>query len=132
MSARDIPIRTWPRFLEQFGREHRAWLATVEREQLGEAGRTQFEAVEQPLARVTPEVRSGRVVGIDIQFLEKLQARPIHIQLPTRVCVEETAEGVSSGVEIDDEDGNRTRIRFHSAPLPEMLDGVAPGELPGF
>jgi hypothetical protein len=26
--------------------------------------------------------------------------------------------------------GECTRIRFRSAPLPEMLDGLAPGQLP--
>src|SRR5688500_14320610 len=28
---RDIPVAQWSEFLEQFSREHRAWLASVER-----------------------------------------------------------------------------------------------------
>src|SRR5262245_50494323 len=131
MSVREVPIRTWPMFLEQFGREHRAWLATIERQRIGEAERPQVKVVEQPLASVIPEIRSDQVVGIDIQFLRESDASPIHIQLPMCVRIEETAQGVTSGLEIDDESGSRTRISFHAAQPPEALDGVAPGELPG-
>jgi uncharacterized protein DUF5335 len=129
MSVRDIPATEWPEFLETFSRGHRAWLATVDRAKSGESGHV--EAVERPLSSVTPEVSEGRVVGIEIRFQEDSQAfAAIRIGAPARIYADDTAEGTVQGLEIRNEDGECTRIRFRAAPLPEMLDGVAPGELP--
>jgi hypothetical protein len=129
MSVREIPPPQWPDFLEQFSRGHRAWLATVDRVQPGAHGHV--EAVERPLGSVTPDVSARRVVGIEIRFQEDSQARqPIRIDAPARLRVDETEEGTARGLEIQDAAGECTRIRFRAAPLPEMLDGVAPGELP--
>jgi hypothetical protein len=51
--------------------------------------------------------------------------------IPGRVLsVDETAEGTVRGVEIQDEHGECIRIQFGAAPVPEALDGIAPGELP--
>ena len=49
---------------------------------------------------------------------------------PTSVRIDETPDGVARSLEIVDEDGECTRIRFRAAPVPETLDGITPGELP--
>ena len=124
---REIPEAQWQEFLAQFSRGHRAWLATVDRVHAGAPGHN--EAVERPLASVTAAVSARRVVGIEIRFQEDAHARePIRIDAPARVRVDETAEGVAQGLEIHDKDGECIRIRFRAAPLPETLDGIAPGE----
>jgi hypothetical protein len=129
MGAREIPIAQWPEFLDQFSREHRAWLATVERVPGGEPGHT--DVVERPLDAVTAFVAGQRIERIDIRFQEDAQARrQIQVDAPTSVRVDETAEGTVRGLEIIDKHGDATRIRFRAAPLPEMLDGIAPGEQP--
>lgn len=129
MSVREIPESQWQDFLAQFSRGHRAWLATVDRVHAGAPG--QVEAVERPLDSVTLHVRARRVVAIDIWFQEDSQLRePIRVDAPVTIRVDETAEGAARGLEIQDEDGDFTRIRFRAAPLPEALDGIAPGELP--
>jgi hypothetical protein len=129
MSLREIPAAEWPDFLEQFSRGHRAWLATVDRAVPGAPAHV--EAVERPLRSVTPEMSAGRVVGIEIRFQEDSQVPDaIRIDAPTRVRVNETEEGTAQGLEIQDEDGECTRIRFRAAPSTEILDGIAPGELP--
>ena len=129
MGAREIPIAQWPEFLDQFSREHRAWLATVDRVPAGEPAHT--DVVERPLASVTPLIAGKRIERIDIRFQEDSPARrQIQIQAPTSVRVDETAEGTVRGLEIIDKHGDSTRIRFRAAPLPEMLDGIAPGEQP--
>jgi hypothetical protein len=88
-------------------------------------------AVERPLRSVIPEISARRVVGIEIRFQEDPHARePIRIDAPIRLRVDETAEGAARGLEIQDDSGECTRIRFRAAPLPEALDGIAPGELP--
>lgn len=129
MSVRDIPAAEWPVFLEEFSRGHRAWLATVDRVDPGSL--RHVEAVERPLRSVTPDMSARRVVGIEIRFQEDSQARDaIRIEAPARLRVDETTEGTAQGLEIQDEDGECTRIRFRVAPLPETLDGIARGELP--
>jgi hypothetical protein len=128
MSARDIPNNEWPAYLDDFSREHRAWLATVERVSTGSIDYA--EAVDRPLAAVVPYYADRRVARIEIQFQpDSHYAEPIRVDAPTRVRVDETADGVAQGLEIVDDEGGRTRIRFRAAPLPEMLDGVAPEEV---
>jgi hypothetical protein len=129
MNAREIPVPQWAEFLDQFSREHQAWLATIDRVRPGEPDYT--ERAEGPLAAVVPQGTTHRIERIEICFQETVHARePIAIDAPTSIRVEETRDGVSSGLEITDEDGECTRIRFRAAPRAEMLNGIAPGELP--
>jgi hypothetical protein len=129
MNAREIPTAQWSEFLDQFSREHRAWLATVDRRRPGSS--VYAEAVERPLGAVISKTAANRMARIEIRFQEDLPARgAIRIEAPTNVRVDETADGIVRGLEIVNEHGECTRIRFRAAPLPDTLDGVAPGELP--
>jgi hypothetical protein len=111
MSMREIPAPEWARFLEKLGREHRAWLATVERN-----GRV--EAREQPLQAISAEQ------GIDI----RIGAKAVHVEEPQAVRVEETPEGAPQAVQIDDASGRRLTLRFRVAVPPGALDGIAATE----
>jgi hypothetical protein len=111
MSVREIPIREWPAFLDKLGREHRAWLATVDR-----GGR--IEAQEQPLE----SIEAG--AGIDI----RIGSKAIHVDDPQAVRVEETPEGAAKALQIDDATGHRLTLRFRVAVAPGALDGLAPAE----
>lgn len=113
MSVREIPMREWPDALERLGREHRAWLATVDRN-----GRV--EAREQPLR----DISAGH--GIDI----RIGARDIHVDEPQAVRVEETPAGETRALQIDDATGRRLTLRFRLAAAPGALDGLAPAERP--
>jgi hypothetical protein len=127
MSLREIPESRWREFLEQFNRSHRAWLATVDH--VGPAP-PQVDAGEHALRSVTPEETAGRIISIEIRFQNDVRAgSAVRIQAPIRINVDETNTGTAQGLEILDAQGGITRIRFRAAPLPEMLDGVAPGEL---
>lgn len=129
MAAREIPLIEWSTFLDQFSRDHRAWRATVDRVRPGSPD--YMEAVERPLASVVPSLIADRITRIEIRLQEDSQARePIEVDAPTMLRVDETAEGIARGLEIIDSNGECTRIRFRAAPLPEALDGIAPGELP--
>lgn len=128
MGVRDIPAAEWPDFLEEFTRGHRAWLTTVDRVHPGSLA--QVDAVERPLRSVTPEMSARGVVGIEIRFQEDSHPRDaIRIDAPTRVRVNETEEGTARGLEIQDADGECTRLRFRAPPSTALLDGIAPGEL---
>jgi hypothetical protein len=111
MSVREIPSPEWQAFLEKLGREHHAWLATVER-----SGRV--EAREQPLESIS--------VGEGIEI--HIGAKAIHVDEPQALHVEETAEGETQALQIDDANGRRLTLRFRVAVPPGALDGLAPGE----
>ena len=112
MSLREIPASEWRSFLEKLGREHRAWLVTVDR-----AGRV--EVREQPLQSIVADA------GIDIRFDNEV----IHVDEPRSVRVEETEEGATEALQIDDGADARVTLRFRVAVAPGALDGLAPGEL---
>jgi hypothetical protein len=111
MSVREIPAGEWPAFLDKLGREHRAWLTTIER-----AGRV--EAREEPLESIAADG------GIDIRIGRKA----IHVDEPQAVRVEETAEGATEALQIDDVTGRRLTLRVRVALAPGALDGLAPAE----
>jgi Family of unknown function (DUF5335) len=126
---REIPRNQWLTFLDQFSREHRAWLATIERGRRGSPA--SVEALECPLASVVPHIAGSRVARIEIRLQQDAHTRePIHIDAPASIRVDETPEGVVRSLDIVDDDGESTHVRFRVAPLPETLDGIVPGELP--
>ena len=127
MNVRNIPRAQWPAFLDQFSRTHRAWLATID---VGTSPTDPENGDAHPLRSITPFVYNDRVVHIDIRFQDDLQTNePLRISAPGTVRVDETREGVAQVLEIVDSRGISTRLRFRVAPRPEMLDGIAPGEL---
>jgi hypothetical protein len=111
MGVREIPHRDWPSFLDSLGREHRAWLATLDRSGL-------VEAREQPLQSISVGD------GIDI----RIGGKTVHVDEPQGVRVEETAEGGTQALQIDDASGRRVTLRFRIAVAPGALDGLARAE----
>ena len=129
MRAQEVPPVEWGTFLEQFGRDHRGWLATVEREQ--RSGSPEIEVRERPLIAIVSERHADRVVDIHIHFHPDLQPTDqIHVSSPKAVYVELNDDGAAQGVEIENARGERVHVRFRGA-LPEglLMDGVAPSEL---
>lgn len=111
MSMREIPARDWPAFLDQLGRDHRAWLATIERSGL-------IQARDEPLESISA------VDGIEIQIGRQV----VRVDEPQAVRVEETVEGATQALQIDDATGGRLTLRFRVAVAPGALDGIAPAE----
>jgi hypothetical protein len=122
MPTIDVPRNEWPGFLETFSRQHRAWLATVE-SPLAPAHE------ERPLAAVEPRRDGSRVSAIEISFTGEAGEESVCVADPTTVRVHRTDEGADRALDIVDRDGNRTRIGFRVTATPDMLDGLAPGEL---
>ena len=87
--------------------------------------------LQRPLASIVPRMAGSRVARIDIRLQEDSPTgEPIHVDAPASIRVEETPEGSVRSLEIVNDDGGSTWVRFRVAPLPETLDGIAPGELP--
>ena len=128
MSVRDIPRGEWQAFLDQFSREHRAWLASVDR--FSPEAERHAEVSNRPLGGVTARTAGRRVVGIQIQFQPDSHAgRAVVVDAPSRLRVDQTADGATQALEIDNERGERTRITLRVVAPPGLLDGVAPGEV---
>lgn len=129
MSLREIPRTEWTSFLEQFTRDHRAWLATVDRVDTG--GIRQVEILERPLRAVTADLAVDGVVEIRIRFHPDTDTHDsVHVGAPKKLSVDENADGAARGMEIEDANGVSTRVRFRGAARPDLLlDGVAPAEL---
>ncbi|MGQ0652180.1 MAG: hypothetical protein ACT4P4_07940 [Betaproteobacteria bacterium] len=111
MSLRELASREWPAFLEELGRDHRAWLATVDR-----AGSVVVR--DQPLESIA--AANGILIHIG--------GKAIHVDEPQGVRIESTEEGATSAVQIDDATGGRTTLRFRVAVAPGALNGIAPAE----
>jgi hypothetical protein len=128
MSVREIAPADWPSFLEQFSREHRAWLATLER--VSEGGSRQAEVVNGQLDSVSAAASGPNAICILIRFGgERAPAEVVEVNAPAALRVEETRRGAACGLEIEDDHGECTRLTFRVAASPGLLDGVTPGEL---
>lgn len=128
MPTRDVPRVSWEDFLDGFSRQHRAWLTRVE--QRRPDGHVEAATAERPLEEVTPERREGDVAAIRVGFGEPgTRDAAVVIDAPVAVRLEQTPDGADCGLEIEDAAGRRTRLKFRAAARPDLLDGIAPGEL---
>jgi hypothetical protein len=126
--SREIPPPEWKDFFDEFSRTHRAWRAMVD--SIGPGDATPVRIAERPLRSIGAEMDANRIVRLHIQFQKDPEPRSdIDIARPVSVRVDDTPEGTTRGVEIIDEEGVCTRIRFRAAPPIDALDGLAPGEL---
>lgn len=124
----DVARDRWREFLEEFSADHRSWLATVEHcDALGQT--TDVLARELPLARVTLDDACGPARAIQITFAAEQGRTPPHLDVPDPIALRLVeAPGRAPSLEIHQTDDRCTRLRFRDVPLPELLDGVAPGE----
>jgi hypothetical protein len=128
MSLKDVPRREWASTLELFGREHRAWLATVEH--VGFDGTRDVWLADRPLAGVFAEREpTGLAVRIDLAPDSSPDSSSVRILDPVAVRLDRERDGHTSAMEIDDSDGGRTRVRFRVQQPLDMLDGLAPTEV---
>jgi hypothetical protein len=120
---REILRDEWAEFLDGFSRQHEGWLVTVE--VLGEEIGAQVEAQELPLEGITAELKSGGEDVITIILAGDSRERVTHNILgPTHVRIEQTESGADMTLQIESSNGVTTLVRFRSAMLPEMVDGL--------
>jgi hypothetical protein len=116
---REVPTREWGSFLEQFDREHRAWLATVHDV---DARGTVTRSALIPLKSV-----AASADAVKLEFLG--EARSVCVHSPTTLRIQEADIGLVQALEIETSRGQFMRLAFRATALPEQLDGLAPGEL---
>jgi len=126
MTMTTIPLDDWQPFLARFSRTHRAWLTTVERLCAGQP--SDVEGPSRPLDRVTPIGAPGGHFAIEVRFQDATEPVTVLVRRPTVLRLQDTADGAEQGLDIEDAEGACTRVRFRASALPEVLDGMAPGE----
>jgi hypothetical protein len=120
---KEVPREEWPAYLDGFSRRHEGWLVTVE--VLGAEIGAQVEAQELPLEGITAELRAGGEDLITIILGGGSRGRVTHnILQPTHVRIEQTESGADMALQIESGGGVTTLVRFRSAVLPEMVDGI--------
>jgi hypothetical protein len=120
---REIPRGEWAEFLDGFSRQHEGWLVTVE--VFGEEIGAQVEAGAMALAGVTADLKGGGEDVISIILGKESTERVTHnIARPTHVRIEQAESGADMALQIESGGGTTTLVRFRSAVLPEMVDGV--------
>ena len=121
----DVARDRWSAFLEEFSSDHRSWLTTVER--CSPLGTADVIVRELPLASITLHETTGGG-AIHIAFAgESEAASGVDVPEPTALRLVGVPGRVPS-LEIHQTNGRCTRLRFRDVPLPELLDGIAPGE----
>lgn len=122
MTTQAIPREQWNNFFDSFSRQHEGWLATLQI--FGDEIGAQEEARELPLSGISLSSAKNEN-SIALSLGEEPGDHITHIiQEPKQVWVETTSEGVNSALEIESEDQTKTLLRFRSAVLPELVDGV--------
>lgn len=120
---REIPRGEWVKYLDGFSRRHEGWLVTVE--VLGAEIGAQVGAQELPLEGVTAELKAGGEDVITIMLGGGAQEHVTHsILQPTHVRIEQAESGADMALQIESGSGVTTLVRFRSAILPEMVDGI--------
>lgn len=123
MKTKRIPRSEWPKFFDSFSRQHEGWLATLEifATEIG----AQVEERELAFEGIVDEWDES----LGNQVIMMMGAKPDHhithtIGRPTNVSLELTDEGADVALAITSESGSVALLRFRSAMLPEMVDGV--------
>jgi hypothetical protein len=118
----EVEPREWISFLDGFSRQHEGWLASIE--------------IAMPGGKLT-EVVNRRLRGVSIDHADGIQRAYVEVgdspdqclthvvESPRRIWFKRTRAGAHEGLEIESADGSTTIVRFRSAMLPEMLDGIA-------
>jgi hypothetical protein len=117
--TRELCVADWSSALERFGRQHRAWLATIH-----------IVDRETGVARfVGLPVRSAALLVDAIRFEFVDRQSVLCVRHPRALRLQQTGGGAVEALEIDTLGGRFVRLAFRTTASPELLDGIAPGEL---
>ena len=118
----EIEPHEWISFLDGFSRQHEGWLASIE---VATVAGTQKEVENRRLRGVSIDHADGRQRAY-VEVGDASDESLTHIvDAPRRIRFKRTQTGAHEGLDIVSADGSTTLVRFRSAMLPEMLDGIA-------
>jgi hypothetical protein len=130
MPTQEIPRDEWNNFFDVFSRQHEGWLATLET--FGPDIGAQEEAHELPFESISITSGNNGTDAIAIDLGKTPEDHFTHrITEPEHVWLEQTSGGANAALEIESENETKTLLRFRSALLPEMVDGVVVDSMGG-
>ena len=112
MSTTEVSRNEWSSFFETFSKQHEGRLATLE--VFGDEVGAQTEAVELPFEGISLNSDTGpdslviNLGGTPDDHISHM------IERPRQVWLRQTAEGVNSAIEIEEEDNQKVLLRFRS------------------
>ena len=123
MAIREIPRPKWPTFLDDFSRDHKGCVCTLEVDS-STAG-TETEALSWPFEGIAFEGGHG-APRVQV-FVGNQGGRHLGHGLvePRRIWLEETQEGAHTGVRIEADEG-AIHLRFRSPQPPEYVETYLP------
>lgn len=122
MPTQEIQRNEWVSFFDSFSRRHRGWLVTVEimDPEIGD----QTEARDLPLEGITAELNERGTDQIEIIVGNQADSHVSNsVVAPKQVWLKSSNAGADEVLEIKRENGT-VLIRFRSAVLPELVDGL--------
>jgi len=122
MPTQEIQRNEWVSFFDSFSRRHRGWLVTVEimDPEIGD----QTEARDLPLEGITAELNERGTDQIEIIVGNQADSHVSNSVVdPKQVWLKSSDLGADEVLEIKRENGT-VLIRFRSAVLPELVDGL--------
>ena len=123
MATHDIPKDEWATFFESFSRQHEGWLVTLE--VLGSDIGARVESGEEALISVTCRSEKYGCKAIIVVTANPSKGHFTRtIPAPVHVSLKETEEGAHESVQIESNQGMTMVLRFRSAILPELVDGM--------
>jgi hypothetical protein len=128
MDTREIPRDEWRSFFDIFSRQHEGWLAKLE--VVGQELDIQHQRREFPLKAIslTSTVDNSKAITIELGQSPEDHVKHAVIE-PTHVWLLRTPEGANAALKIESADKTKTVLRFRSAVLPELVDGVVDGSI---
>jgi hypothetical protein len=117
VETRLIPDQEWADFFDSFSRRHENWIVSMET-----FDRLTSEQTGSRTLRLRSIATVGRMIVIvgedDLNEVSQL------VRTPSRVLLTQSKAGADEGIEIDS-DNSLLVLRFRTAVLPELVDGVA-------
>jgi hypothetical protein len=127
MDTKEIPREEWRKFFDEFSRQHRGWITTVE--VVGGDIGDQEETTRLPLAGISAEVKASKTtieIIVGERSVEPETRVTRIIQAPKRVWFKPPEQPGDEAVEIESEDGRKTLVIFARIP-PEQVERQLPG-----
>jgi hypothetical protein len=118
MHTKQIPITDWRRTLDSLSRSYDGALVSLEI--LGGEVGAEEEVHDQPLRGITSD-RTGVTVQIEKLGGLRLDHR---VADPQKLRIVETDEGAVIAIEIEDDGGMYSVVRFRSPVRPEVFDAA--------
>ncbi len=115
MPTREIPRNEWEIFFNTFSKEYEGWLVSLDVDD--KPKRDLEEAHNLTLEGITAEMKDREnAISIDLGNTPSKQMTHAVLQ-PTRVVLEQTAEGADKEIRIESREGT-TRLRLRASTHP--------------